>query len=74
MEQAMPFISEMTSIDVVKAEYADNFKFGESFEGLQKRYGHVRRMRRDGNCFYRAYLYQAFEYFITATGTTTAPL
>lgn len=31
IEASTPFISELTSIEVVKAEYADNFKFGECF-------------------------------------------
>ena len=65
----MPFISELTAIDIVKAEYRDNFNFEESFIELQKRYSRVRRLRRDGNCFYRAFLFQVFEYFINATGT-----
>ncbi len=34
----------------------------------------MRRLRRDGNCFYRAYLFQVFEYFIQSTGTESAPI
>jgi len=34
------------------------------FDELYKRYTHVRRLRRDGNCFYRAFLFQIFEHFI----------
>jgi hypothetical protein len=30
----MPFISDITPIDVLKAEYADNFKFSDCFEEL----------------------------------------
>ena len=73
IENSMPFISELTAIDIVKAEYRDNFKFEESFLELQKRYSRVRRLRRDGNCFYRAFLFQVFEYFINATGTVAKP-
>ena len=57
IENSSPFISDLTPIDIVKAEYRDNFKFEESFLELQKRYSRVRRLRRDGNCFYRAYLF-----------------
>ena len=35
-----------------------------SFDALKKRYASVRRVRRDGNCFYRSFLFQLFEYFI----------
>jgi ubiquitin thioesterase protein OTUB1 len=28
----------------------------------------VRRLRRDGNCFYRAFLFQLFEHFIETKG------
>lgn len=49
-------------------------KFGECFAELSKRYRRVRRLRRDGNCFYRAYLFQVFEHFIRATGSKTNPL
>jgi len=73
IENSSPFISDLTPIDIVKAEYQDNFKFEQSFLELQKRYSRVRRLRRDGNCFYRAYLFQVFEFFINATGTTEAP-
>jgi ubiquitin thioesterase protein OTUB1 len=64
IEEATPFISDVTPVDILKAEYADNFKFSDCFEELQKRYKTVRRLRRDGNCFYRAYLFQTFEAFI----------
>ena len=44
------------------AEYAEN-KFENCFDQLYARYKTVRRLRRDGNCFYRAFLFQLFEYF-----------
>lgn len=58
---------------MLKAEYVDNFRFGESFEALSSHYSQVRRLRRDGNCFYRAYLFQMFEHFIVSTGTLSSP-
>ena len=30
----------------------------------------MRRLRRDGNCFYRAFLFQIFEHFILAEDKT----
>ena len=73
IEQQQPFISDFTDTDILKAEYSDNFKFGDCFEELKKRYKHVRRLRRDGNCFYRAYLFQVFENFVQNTGTKEDP-
>jgi len=29
-------------------------------------YKHIRRLRRDGNCFYRAFLFQLFEHYALA--------
>lgn len=59
----MPFITDLTDLAVLKEEYRDN-KFELCFDELSKRYTMVRRLRRDGNCFYRAFLFQFFEYFI----------
>lgn len=50
-------------------EYADT-KFEQSFAKLVKSkeeggsgYTKIRRLRRDGNCFYRAFLFQMFEHY-----------
>lgn len=59
----MPFISEVLETEVVLNEYIDT-KFEDSFKVLIKPsseggrgYSHIRRLRRDGNCFYRAFLF-----------------
>lgn len=54
-------------MNIIKAEYENN-KFEKCFDELYKRYKHVRRIRRDGNCFYRAFLFQLFEHFIETKG------
>ena len=51
-----PFVSELLDLRVVKAEYSEN-KFENCFDALYTRYKNVRRLRRDGNCFYRAFLF-----------------
>ena len=38
---------------------------------LYAKYKNVRRMRRDGSCFYRAFLFQLFEHLITQTEDRT---
>lgn len=58
-----PFISDLIDLGVLKEEYKDN-KFENCFDTLYTRYKRVRRLRRDGNCFYRAFLFQIFEHFI----------
>ena len=54
---------------VVAQEFADS-KFAESFIILMaekaaggRGYSKIRRLRRDGNCFYRSFLYQLFEHY-----------
>lgn len=63
IEDTMPFITDLVDLAVLKEEYRDN-KFENCFDDLVKRYSRVRRLRRDGNCFYRAFLFQVFEHFI----------
>ena len=65
----MPFISEVKDIQVVVQEYAES-KFAASVIELTKDkaeggrgYKHIRRLRRDGNCFYRSFLFQLFEHY-----------
>jgi hypothetical protein len=65
----MPFISEKFETDIVLHEYLET-KFEDSFRTLinskeegGRGYKHIRRLRRDGNCFYRAFLFQLFEHY-----------
>ena len=59
----MPHISDMLDLAVLKEEYKQN-KFENCFDVLNARYTKVRRMRRDGSCFYRAFMLQLFEHCI----------
>ena len=65
----MPFISEVMDTSIVAFEYSGT-KFEQSFGMLVKSkeeggsgYTKIRRLRRDGNCFYRAFLFQLFEHY-----------
>ena len=69
IEASQPFISDLQDIQLVKHEFSDS-KFERCFEELQKRYTKIRRLRRDGNCFYRAFLFQVFEHFIVDKNDT----
>jgi len=63
IEESTPYISEPQPLEILKEEYKDN-KFEDCFAKVADRYSKVRRLRRDGNCFYRAFLFQLFEHFI----------
>lgn len=60
----MPHIGALQDLGVLKEEYQAN-KFENCFDVLYAKYKNVRRMRRDGSCFYRAFLFQLFEHLIT---------
>lgn len=67
--EQMPFISAVLPTEDVLNEYIET-KFEESFRALIRSrdqggrgYAHIRRLRRDGNCFYRSFLFQLFEYY-----------
>jgi ubiquitin thioesterase protein OTUB1 len=63
MNDSMPHISDLQDLSVLKEEYKAN-KFENCFDVLYTKYKNVRRMRRDGSCFYRAFLFQLFEHLI----------
>ena len=66
----MPHISDVMHLGVLKEEYKAN-KFENCFDVLYARYKNVRRMRRDGSCFYRGFLFQLFEHLIKNTQDRT---
>ena len=61
--ESSPYISDLLDLSELKQEYASN-KFENCFDFLYQKYTRVRRLRRDGNCFYRAFLFQLFEHLI----------
>jgi len=54
-------IGPQVSLDKLKMQYAGNAGFLLKVENLEKRFLGLRRIRPDGNCFYRAYLFGIFE-------------
>lgn len=56
-----PLISPVTSIDSLIKEYKNSI-FEKSIHEITKKYKYIRYARRDGNCFYRSYLYRLFEH------------
>lgn len=57
-------ISEFLSFEALEAEYAENRGFLLKIPYLAERFRGFRRVRGDGNCFYRAFLYSLLEQFI----------
>lgn len=68
-QEQWPFISELMETKVVAKEF-ESSKFADSFVMLMiereaggRFYNQIRRLRRDGNCFYRSFLFQLFEHY-----------
>lgn len=63
MFESQPYVSEKVPIEVLEAQFEEH-QFYCAFEVLKSGFSQVRKIRGDGNCFYRAFLFQLFEYFI----------
>mmetsp|Transcript_43927 Transcript_43927/g.99243 ORF Transcript_43927/g.99243 Transcript_43927/m.99243 type:complete len:260 (-) Transcript_43927:41-820(-) len=59
--ESVALVGPRLSLDVLKAQYADNVGFLPKVESLGRRFGAMRRTRPDGSCFYRAYIFGIFE-------------
>ena len=62
IEQTTPLISEQLDIKILLKDYEDNLEYLNSVQIVTKKYNYIRKVRRDGNCFYRAFIYRIFEY------------
>jgi hypothetical protein len=63
MEKNSPLVSEKLTIDTLVAEYTDSIYQNSTLE-FSKKIKHWRTVRRDGNCFYRSFLFRLFEEYI----------
>ena len=61
LELSSPLISEELPISKLTEEYKSNEEYLKSIENISKRYKTYRKIRRDGNCFYRSFIYRLFE-------------
>uniref|UniRef100_A0A6T1A9U3 ubiquitinyl hydrolase 1 n=1 Tax=Alexandrium monilatum TaxID=311494 RepID=A0A6T1A9U3_9DINO len=59
--ESVPLVGPQDSLELLKAQYADNAGFLPKVQALEQRFASMRRTRPDGNCFYRAYLFGIFE-------------
>ena len=60
IENTSPLVSEPLDMSVLVNEYQDT-EFITSIVQIMSKYKHIRTTRRDGNCFYRGYLFRLFE-------------
>ncbi|KAJ7552656.1 hypothetical protein O6H91_06G063300 [Diphasiastrum complanatum] len=61
------FIGDKEPISVLAVEYeSGNPIFKAKIEKLASTYGAIRRIRRDGNCFFRSFMFSYLEYILEA--------
>ena len=61
IELTTPLISDELPISNLTEEYKSNEEYLQSIENISKKYKTYRKVRRDGNCFYRSFIYRLFE-------------
>ena len=62
IEETTPLISEDLNINILIDEYKSNEEYIKNIENICKKYKSIRKVRRDGNCFYRAFIFRLFEH------------
>ena len=62
IELTTPLISEELPISILLDDYKSNQEYSSSIKEVTDKYKHIRKVRRDGNCFYRSFIYRIFEY------------
>ena len=62
IEQTTPLISEKLNIQILLDDYKSNKEYSNSIKIITQKYKYIRKVRRDGNCFYRSFIYRLFEY------------
>src|SRR5690606_35607821 len=55
-----PLVSDKMSIEYLATEFKYS-AFENSIKDILSRYKHIRTVRRDGDCFYRSYMFRLFE-------------
>jgi hypothetical protein len=62
IELSTPLISEELPISILLDDYKSNNEYSTSIKQITDKYKYIRKVRRDGNCFYRSFIYRIFEY------------
>ena len=61
IEETTPLISEEFDITILIDDYNLNEEYLKSVQNISKKYKSIRKVRRDGNCFYRSFIFRLFE-------------
>lgn len=63
-EARSELISKKQNLAILLQEYQESPQFLMKIQGLTTQYNGYRMLRRDGSCFYRAFLFRLFEHLI----------
>ena len=69
VESKYPLISELLDVELLHAEYLGSM-YEKAICDFSKKIKKWRTVRRDGNCFYRSFLFRLFEQFILNRNST----
>ena len=61
VKQQQSLTSILLPISCLRQQYTDNLNFIHEINLLERSYRHIRTIRGDGNCYYRAFLYSLLE-------------
>jgi len=64
VEKSSPLVSDKYDINYLKTEFKES-QFENSVNEICHKYKSIRTVRRDGNCFYRAFMFRLFEQLST---------
>jgi len=59
--KSQQLVGKLQTFQSLEDEYKDSPKFLKKIQEVAKKYSNLRRIRGDGNCFYRAYLFGCLE-------------
>ena len=65
IELKTPLVSELLDIKILLEDYKSNEEYSNSIKIISEKYHNIRKIRRDGNCFYRCFIFRIFEYMFT---------
>ena len=62
IELTTPLVSDELPTSILLEDYKLNQEYSNSIKQITDKYKYIRKVRRDGNCFYRSFIYRIFEY------------
>ena len=62
IEMSTPLVSEEIPTSILMEDYKSNSEYSNSVKQITDKYKHMKKVRRDGNCFYRSFIFRLFEY------------